>query len=71
MIYLEDFIVKEKLRKKGIGQSLFEALVAEAKILGAKLIKWQVLDWNQPAIKFYLKNKAIIEKEWWNGKIIF
>ena len=69
MIYLEDFIVKEKLRKKGIGQSLFEALVAEAKILGAKLIKWQVLDWNQPAIKFYLKNKAIIEKEWWNGKI--
>ena len=69
MVYLEDFVIKQALRKMGIGQLLFEAFVMEAKGLGAKLIKWQVLDWNEPAIKFYLKNKAIIEKEWWNGKI--
>jgi hypothetical protein len=30
-----------------------------------------VLDWNEPAVKFYEKNEALIEKEWWNGKIFF
>jgi len=30
-----------------------------------------VLDWNEPAIKFYEKNGARMEKEWWNGKIFF
>jgi len=31
-------------------------------------VKWQVLDWNEPAINFYKKNEAIIEKGWWNVK---
>ena len=69
MVYLEDFVVKQAHRKMGIGQLLFDAFIVEAKKKGAKLIKWQVLDWNEPALNFYHKNKAIIEKEWWNGKI--
>lgn len=69
MVYLEDFVVTEKFRKIGIGQKLFDAFIIEAKHLEAILVKWQVLDWNEPAINFYKKNKAIIEKEWWNGKI--
>jgi len=69
MLYLEDFVVTEKFRKKGVGQKLFEAFIDEANQLEATLIKWQVLDWNKPAINFYKKNEAIIEKEWWNGKI--
>ena len=68
MLYLDDFVIKEKLRRTGIGQVLFDELFAEAKKRGCKLVKWQVLDWNEPALKFYKKNSAIIEKEWWNGK---
>jgi predicted N-acetyltransferase YhbS len=71
MLYLEDFIVKEKYRKQKIGQQLFDAFLAEAKSLEATMVKWQVLDWNEPAIKFYEKNHSKIEKEWWNCKIIF
>ncbi len=71
MLYLEDFVVNEAFRKKGIGQMLFDAFLKEAQHLGARLVKWQVLDWNKPAIRFYEKNGATIEKEWWNGKIYF
>lgn len=69
MLYLEDFVVRQTQRRSGLGQLLFEAFVAEAKKKGCRLIKWQVLDWNEPALAFYRKNDAIIEKEWWNGKI--
>lgn len=69
MLYLEDFVVRQTQRRSGLGQLLFESFVAEAKKKGCRLIKWQVLDWNEPALAFYRKNDAIIEKEWWNGKI--
>ncbi|MEM0993206.1 MAG: GNAT family N-acetyltransferase [Bacteroidota bacterium] len=69
MLYLEDFVVLETHRRLGIGQLLFDATLEVAKSKGCKLMKWQVLDWNEPALDFYLKNEAIIEKEWWNGKI--
>lgn len=69
MLYLEDFVVRSDTRRSNIGQTLFDALLAEAEALGCKLVKWQVLDWNKPALAFYEKNNAIIEKEWWNGKI--
>ncbi len=71
MLYLEDFVVNKAFRQKGIGQLLFDAFLEEAQKLGARLVKWQVLDWNEPAIRFYEKNNATIEKEWWNGKILF
>jgi predicted N-acetyltransferase YhbS len=70
MLYLEDFVVRQSKRKSGIGQRIWDQLIVEAEERKCKLIKWQVLDWNTPAILFYEKNKAIIEKEWWNGKII-
>lgn len=69
MLYLEDFVVLEENRRDGLGQKLFDAFLERARELECRLTKWQVLDWNEPAIKFYKKNKAIIEKEWWNGKI--
>ncbi len=71
MMYLEDFVVKEAYRQQGVGQLLFDAFVAEAKAQKCSCAKWQVLDWNTPAVKFYEKNNAIIEKEWWNGKLYF
>lgn len=71
MLYLEDFIVKREARHQGIGAILFDAFLKRAKELECRLVKWQVLDWNEPAIRFYEKMGATIEKEWWNGKIIF
>jgi GNAT superfamily N-acetyltransferase len=71
MIYLEDFIVLAEYRRLGIGEKLFDTFIDIAKKKNAKLVKWQVLDWNTPALDFYHKKNATIEKNWWNGKIIF
>ncbi len=71
MMYLEDFVVTETYRRYGLGQLLFEKFLEVAKAKECRLVKWQVLDWNEPAIKFYEKMGAIIETTWWNGKIIF
>lgn len=69
MLYLEDFVVKEKLRGHGIGKLLFKAYLEEAVKLNVSLAKWQVLDWNEPAINFYKKHQATLEDEWFNGKL--
>jgi len=68
-MYLEDILVTENERGKGIGKLLFDALIQEA--IGKKLngISWQVLDWNIPAINFYKKYKANLDPEWINGSI--
>ena len=50
---------------------LFDAVLEEGRRRGCRLVKWQVLDWNTPALDFYRKNKAVIETDWWNGKIVF
>lgn len=71
MMYLEDFVVTESYRRTGVGEMIWQALTEDCKRQKCILLKWQVLDWNQPAINFYKKNNATIEKEWWNGKIYF
>ena len=65
-MYLEDLLVTEELRGKGIGKKLFDQLVAEAKLKGFNGIVWQVLEWNEPAIKFYKQMKATLDAEWVN-----
>ena len=71
MLYLDDFVVTESHRRYGIGQKLFDAFVEEGRRRGCRLVKWQVLDWNEPALQFYRKNEATIETNWWNCKIIY
>ena len=56
----------ERLRRSGIGKMLFDAVAREAKEVGAKRFKWQVLDWNEPAIAFYKKIGANLDSEWIN-----
>jgi GNAT superfamily N-acetyltransferase len=65
-LYLEDLIVTESYRGKGIGKKLFDHTLEEARRLGVGGIMWQVLDWNQPAIEFYKKYGADISGEWLN-----
>ena len=69
-MYLEDLIVTEKMRGKGLGKLLFDALIAEAKEKKFDGITWQVLDWNEPAINFYKKYyNANLDAEWINCSI--
>jgi GNAT superfamily N-acetyltransferase len=70
-IYLEDLLVTEQMRGKGIGKLLFEAVMNETKNRGFKRMCWQVLDWNEPAINFYKKFNATLDPEWMNGIIDF
>lgn len=68
-VYLEDFIVTEEYRGKGVGKLLFEQIIHETKQLGFSGMVWQVLDWNEPAIGFYKKYEACIEKGWLNASL--
>ena len=68
-MYLEDLIVTEAARGKGIGKLLFDRLIVEARDLGFSGMVWQVLDWNRPAINFYKKYEAMVEAGWLNASL--
>src|SRR5690606_15524376 len=70
-LYLEDLIVTEAMRGKGIGKMLLNELIAYGKTKNYNGIVWQVLDWNEPAIEFYKKYNAEFDAGWINVSIDF
>lgn len=68
-VFLEDIIVTEEYRQYGIGKKLFDEVVKVAKAMHVKRLEWQVLEWNEPAIKFYKKLNAHFDEEWINCKL--
>lgn len=70
-IYLEDLYILPDRRQFGAGSALFDAVVDLAKARKVARMDWQVLDWNEPAIKFYEKKGARIDKNWYNGRLFF
>ena len=68
-MYLEDIIVTEEARGKGIGGKLMDRLIVEAKDRKFSGMMWQVLEWNDPAINFYKKYNANFDPEWINCSI--
>ena len=65
-LHLEDLVVTEKMRGKGIGTLLYREFLLEAKHRGVNRVEWSVLDWNKTAISFYKKSGAIVDglKQW-------
>ena len=63
-IYLEDLFVRPNVRGKGVGQALLRWLAAEAVHRGCGRLEWAVLDWNEPAIRFYRSLGARAMDEW-------
>ncbi len=70
-IYLDDIIITEKHRNKGIGKSLMQAVIQIAKKEKVRKLEWQVLKWNTPAIEFYKKLNTIFDDEWLNCKLTY
>lgn len=68
-MYLEDILVTESYRGKGIGKLLFDELMQECKRKNFAGMVWQVLDWNEPAINFYKKYNASFDGEWLNSAL--
>ncbi len=65
-LYLEDIVVTESQRGKGMGKMLFDTTMKLALDEGCTGMMWQVLEWNKPAIDFYKKYNARLDGEWIN-----
>jgi len=65
-LYLDDLYIQQAFRGQGIGSQLLTKLFTVAKEKQCKRVRWQVLDWNEPAIALYKKTGATIDGEWCN-----
>lgn len=63
-LHLEDLVVTEKMKGKGIGTKLYKAFLFHADSLGVDRVEWVVLDWNTTAILFYEKSGAKVLSDW-------
>ncbi len=68
-LYLEDIIVTESMRGKGLGKLLMDKLIEVCKERKYSGLVWQVLDWNKPAIDFYKRYNTNFDDEWINCSI--
>ena len=71
VMYLEDLIVKEHMRRKGIGKKLFDMVLDHAKVTRCVGLSLQVLDWNNLGINFYKKYNMEFDDEWINCYLEF
>jgi GNAT superfamily N-acetyltransferase len=63
-LYLEDLFVRPAQRSHGIGRALLRSLARIAQERGCGRMEWAVLDWNEPALKFYKSLEARQMSEW-------
>ncbi len=64
VLHLEDLVVSQKMRNSGLGTALLDEVIKHGNKLGVKRISWEVLDWNEPAIDFYIKKGADVKRDW-------
>ena len=68
-LYLEDVFVDPPFRGRGFGKALLQELASIAQARGCARMKWEVLDWNTPAIDFYRSLGAELQPEWLNVRV--
>ena len=68
-IYLEDLFVRPEYRGRGIGKALLVQLAERCVRERLTRLEWAVLDWNEPALRFYKKYDSLLDSEWVNGKL--
>jgi GNAT superfamily N-acetyltransferase len=68
-LYLEDIVVTDAMRGQGIGDRLFRECVTYAVANNYHSMRWQVLDWNEGAIRFYKRMGADLHPGWLNGDL--
>lgn len=66
VLYLEDIYIQPAHRGQGIGEAFMRVLETHAQTEQCARLQLQVLDWNEPAVRFYEKMGMSIDKEWWN-----
>ena len=64
ILHLEDLIVTETYRNKGVGSLLYNAVMRYAKAEGVQRVSWEVLNWNTGAIDFYERTGADVLRDW-------
>ena len=63
-IYVEDVFIRPEFRRNGFGQAIFKYLAKKAVAENCGRMEWWVLDWNEPAIRFYGGLGAVPMDEW-------
>jgi GNAT superfamily N-acetyltransferase len=63
-IYLEDLYVKPEARGKGVGSALLARVARIAMERGWGRVEWEVLNWNEPSIRFYRSLGAVPKDAW-------
>src|ERR1700730_3354029 len=63
-LFLEDLFVRQTFRGQGIGRVLLQEIAGMAKRENCYGVRWEVLDWNKPAIDFYKKLGATFLEQW-------
>ncbi|WP_299271912.1 GNAT family N-acetyltransferase [uncultured Psychroserpens sp.] len=64
VLHLEDLVVSQSKRGTGLGTALLDEVVKYGYSLGVRRVSWEVIDWNEPAIKFYEKKGALVKRDW-------
>jgi len=63
-IYVEDVFIRPEFRRAGFGRAIFKYLAQKAVAENCGRMEWWVLDWNEPAIRFYAGLGAVPMDEW-------
>jgi GNAT superfamily N-acetyltransferase len=70
-LYMDDLYVRPDFRGAGVGTKLISEVIAFAKAENCKKLRWQVSEWNQPAIDFYKSLGAIVDAVESNCDLVF
>jgi len=70
-LYMDDLYVRPDFRGAGVGTKLINEVIAFAKAENCKKLRWQVSEWNQPAIDFYKSLGATVDAVESNCDLIF